>query len=355
MSAVDHALHWTGATGSWEADRREYTAVYHVWTDDPLDGPKAIIDYFYAHGLAVLGSSYSYGHDSDPWAYCVKMDPQRADRSAKQWSLVLSYETRDREKEQGRDKNGDPTDDPLQFHSELDVGKAQFQSPVERAWNETRLPGRAVGTLGAVTNSAGTVFDPPLMRDRSDMVYRITKYMDHFPDSTARQYLDAINSAAWTLTLRFQQFTATFFRHEAKLQNLGGTFHARVIQLANGQPKLQRFWKNTYEIHSRDGGWIEEVVDRGLHAKAGLGDPDGRGGIIGFKPDGSAMNNQEMAAAFPPGTPPVRRLTDFAGQPIDEPVLLDLQGQPLAAGQAAKYIRYRTLNAYPFHVLGISD
>lgn len=359
MAVTDVELHWNGATGSWTRERREYTAVYLVRTNSALDGPQTIIDYFYTNRLTnpilrVLGDSYAYGNDNDPWAYCTKIDPQRESRTAKLWQVVLGFETR-AEEENGRDKNGDPTNNPLEYFTELEISKAQFQRAVEKAYNLTALPGRPVNTLGPVTNSAGTTFDPPLMRDDSHLVLRITKYMDHFPEAHARQFQDGINSKKWTLWLEFQQFIMVFIRHEAKLQNLGGSFHARLVQEGNKAPRLVRYWKNTYEIHQRDGGWIEEVVDRGLHARAEIGDPDGRGGLVGFKADGSAMDSVEFAAAFPAGTPCKRRLKDAWGENIDEPVLLDGKGQPLACGAPPVYIKYRTLKEFPFDALGISD
>lgn len=353
---VNHALHWSGATGSWESGRRSYTAVYRVWTNSALDGPQQIVAYFYSGvGLPVLGVSYSYGNDADVWAFCTKIDPQRTADGSNQWTVACSFETRDQDQEQGRDKNGNPTDNPLEFYTEIDISKAQFSRPAEKAYNLTALPHRPKDTNGPVVNSAGVVFDPGLERDDTHTVLRITKNQDHFPDSISQSYQDAINSSNWTLWLEFQQFTKTFLMHEGKVQNIGGSFNARVTTNPQNQSQLIRYWKNVYELHFREGGWIDEVLDRGIHAKAEIGDPDGRGNTIGFKSDGSAMDSQEFAAAFPPGTPPVRRLTDAWGQPLDEPVLLDGMGQPLAIGAAPVFLKYRTLKELPFAGLGISD
>lgn len=356
MAVVDFGLHWSGATGSWESGRREYTAVYRVWTDDPLDGPITIILEFQSNPLLPsLGSPFAYGNDGDAWAYCNKIDPQREDRSSLMWTVVCTFATIDKEKEQGRDKDGNPTDNPLEFHSELEISKAQYQRVAERVWNLTALPGRPVNTAGPATNSAGVLFDPPPMRDDSHLVLRITRYMDHFPEDHARQYCDGINSKKFTLHLAFQQFTSTFFRHEAKLQNIGGSFNARIVQDEDGRQQLLRYYKVAYEIHQRDGGWIEEVPDRGLQARAKLGDPDGRGGTVGFKADGSAMDNQEMAAAYPSGVPQVRVLKDAWGENLREPVLFNGQGQPKADADPVFWIKYRTLKEFPFDALNLSD
>jgi hypothetical protein len=355
VSVTSHELHWSGATGSWESGRRQYTSLYRVWTNSNLDGPQTIVSYFQATGsLPFLGDGYSYGNDADPFAVCNAIDPRREDRHARMWEVAVNFETIDKDDEQGRDNDGNPTNNPLEFHAEIDITKAQFMRPVERAYNLTALPKRPLNTLGPVTNSAGLVLDPPLEKPQTDLVYRIRKYMDHFPESLAREYADAINDASFTLYSHFHQFIASFAKHEARLANLGGAFHARVVNV-DGTDELIKYWVNDYEIHSREGGWIEEVVDRGLHAKAELGDPDGRGGVIGFKPDGSAMDILEFAEAFPPGIAKVRRIKDAWGQDVDEPVLLDGDGQPLAPGAPAVYIKYRTLTQKPFNALGISD
>jgi hypothetical protein len=332
-------------------------AVYLVRTDSNLDGPQKIVSYFYSQfpNLPVLGTSYAYGNDSDPFAFCNKIDPQyQSDRSRKLWAVVCTFETIDKEQEQGRDKDGNPTNNPLEFHAELDISKAQFMRPVEKAWNLTALPHRPVNTAGPVTNSAALVLDPPLEKPQTDLVYRVTKYMDHFPDAQAREYADAINDGNFTLNSTFHEFTTTFLQYEALLANLGGSFNARVVDVG-GNDQLVKYWKNAYEIQSRQGGWIEEVVDRGLHAKAEIGDPDGRGGVVGFKPDGSAMDILEFAEAFPPGTPLVRRLKDPWGENLEEPVLLDGAGLPLDPGASPVYLRYRTLIAKDFGALDISD
>jgi hypothetical protein len=358
MAVLSHSLHWNGATGSWESGKRQYAAVYLVRTNSALDGPQTIISYFYSQfpTLPVLGSTYAYGNDADPFAFCSRIDPQyHSDRSRTLWAVACSFETRDQDQqEKGRDKEGNPTDNPLEFHAEIEISKAQFMRPVWSAWNLTPLPGRPINTRGAVTNSAGVVLDPPLEKPQTDMVYRIRKNMDHFPDSLAREYQDTINDDKFTLHSQFHEFTTTFLKYEALLANMGGSFNARVINVG-GNDQLIKYWRNDYEIHARQGGWIEEVPDRGRVSKAAIGDPDGRGGIVGFKPDGSAMDTLEFAEAFPPGVPPQRVHKDPWGENIDDSILLDGAGHPLDPGAATVWIKWRTLPEKPFDALNISD
>ena len=51
-----------------EDGHRTYTITWLVRTDDPLDGPAAILN---AWGLPAVGSTYSLDNDSDPWAFCT--------------------------------------------------------------------------------------------------------------------------------------------------------------------------------------------------------------------------------------------------------------------------------------------
>lgn len=356
MAGQSWELHWNGATGSWEKGKRTYAAVYRVRTTSALDGPATVCAYFYSDPeLPKLGASYAYGNDSDIWAYAVKIDPQRESKHSRIWNVVVSYETVEKDKEDKRDRNGNPTNNPLEFATEVELSKAQYQRPARKVWNLTALPGRPVNTLGAYTNSARVPFSTPLMRDDSHLVLRVTKYMDHFPEGHARQYCDAINSKKYTLHLEFQEFITTFFKHEAKLQNIGGSFNARILQEGTDEPELVKYWRNTYEIHQRDGGWIEEVLDEGFEERLGLGDPDGRGGFIGFKADGSAMDSEEMAAAFPGGLPVTAAIVDPFGNPVRDAVLLDGNGKRLADGAPEVYIKYRTLKEFPMDALQLSD
>ncbi len=82
-------------------------------------------------------------------------------------------------------------------------------------------------------------------------------------------------------------------------------------------------------------GWRPELLDRGMQARAMVGDPDGRGGTI-------------SSGDIEDGQPELRAITDFDGRPIQQPVLLDGKGQPLKADEQAVYLTYEHPNERAF-------
>ena len=71
---------------------------------------------------------------------------------------------------------------------------------------ETR---RAPGSSGAVHNSAFTVYDPPLERDDSRLILRVTKHLAAFPWTDARKYKDVVNSDQFTINKKGNMFFST--------------------------------------------------------------------------------------------------------------------------------------------------
>ncbi len=53
-----------------EVGHRTYTIDWLIRLEDPLDGPAHILANW---PLAAVGSTYSFGNDSDPWAWCTPM------------------------------------------------------------------------------------------------------------------------------------------------------------------------------------------------------------------------------------------------------------------------------------------
>lgn len=51
-----------------DVGHRTYTVDWHIRITDPLDGPAYILANW---PLAAVGSTYAFGNDVDPWAYCL--------------------------------------------------------------------------------------------------------------------------------------------------------------------------------------------------------------------------------------------------------------------------------------------
>jgi hypothetical protein len=322
--------------------QREYVTVYHVTTNDQNDGPQIVVD---ADGLPVIGNQYTgVGNDEDLNAYCVSLTPTRVPGSLYLWRVVAKWTTipgpglggegsASRKIKVNKDLD-EPTDDPIEFHDEMEVSSASYTAPVEKAkyidgFHSNVENFRAPNSLGPVINSALAVYDPPIEKDDTRMVVRVTRNLRIFPWNDAKKYRDAVNSD--TFTINRVAANHTFQPFTCKITSIQGTF-----QITNGVPN----WKVTYEFQVKEETWRYEVVDRGVVAGAREGDPNGRGGTI-------------SASDIVTGVPQVRRMTDPSGLPITEPVLLDGNGQPKAPEADTVYITYAIYNEYPFAALGI--
>ena len=323
--------------------QREYVTVYHVTTNDQNDGPQIVVD---ADGLPVIGNQYTgVGNDVDLNAYCVSLTPTRVPGSLYLWRVVAKWTTVPGPGAGGEgsgsrrirvNKDGDaPTDDPFEFQDEVEVTSTQFTEPVDKAIYISGFFGavaeaRQPNTESAIINSALTVLDPPLERDASHMVIRITTNKDSFPFADAEQYRDAVNSDAFTIN-KPGIMNRTFQKYTCKLQPIQG-----VYQIINGI----NVWRVTYEFHVNKKTWRVEVLDRGVAVSYREGDPNGRGGTVAI-------------ADLVEGVPRVRRLLDSTGMPITEPVLLNGAGKLNSPTLPPVYIKYAVYDELPFAALGM--
>jgi hypothetical protein len=251
------------------------------------------------------------------------------------WFVTGTYKSpgRDQDHHQGTDDNGKPTTDPLQFHDEIEMHYAQHSRPVLTAkLISPAFPGRQAGSYGPVTNSARSVFDPPLERDNSRYTLKITKNKKSYPSTTADTYRDTVNSDNFTISKPKLGFTRSFSKYTVKMKNIGGSlkFQNDVV-----------FWPVAYEMEiDTEFGWRVDVPDKGFSASAKQGDPDGRGGTI-------------SGADIIAGNAQVRVLLDAAGNPVREPVFLDGNGQPLQPGADVVYLTYAIYDELPYAGLGL--
>lgn len=318
MSVTGDAIPlYGGQTGKVSQDgSEEYVIVYQVNVSDPLDGPFVVCR---APRLPFTGMHYQIGNDAHPLAFWQDSTPTRSAESRLVWYVSARFSTATPENDDsGRDEDGNPTDDPEQRRWDISDEPGLFSVPMEQALNRTDLPGRAAGTLGPVTNSAGVVLDPPLEMEQSRRIIRITRWERSFPGDLADKFTCAINDKDYTLNkpkLKYRKFCKAF---TLKCHGIGGS-----LTFIKNRP----WWKITYEFHWWKQGWRRTTCDRGKHARAGAGDPNGRGGFI----SPSELLN---------GAPQIRRLRDAAGVPIGEDVLLDGRGQPLGPNLQPVYLTW---------------
>lgn len=317
MSVTEAVHHWNGTTGSRELGKQQYTAVWKVTTDTVNDQTATICDHFKNAGnLPYLGSAYSYRNDSDSAATCTKIDPRREPKSHFQWEVVLTYSTpQSDEKEEKPDNNGNPTTDPALWIDRLDISFRSIMVPCEQA---IYRGGFKAGGGAAMLTPDGKVMIPcnsalvPCVPGLEQEVFIsvVRKQWNSglaFQQAIADSFIGRVNSEAINVNVQFLKYVAAWPKFTVRIADYGGS-----PELINGKV----VWVKRVEAHINPLGWRRQVIDRGLHASAFPGDPDGRGGTL-------------SASDVPTGAAPMRRIEDAQGFPVREPVLLDGKGQPL--------------------------
>jgi hypothetical protein len=355
MSVTNVALAWAGSTGSETKQGREFTTTYRVETDTHLDQTKTIIDFFRDNasfgGLALpyLDSRYAFANDSDTSALCDSIAPKRAENSQQHWTVEFHYKTPDEEEEEtGETESGDASNNPLDWRPTVDISFVEYTRPVTRAiyrggyTNHNVAPGDLwwfnVGDDAVVVNSAGDTLDPPLERAALQQLFRFGKYWFEYP-WVSKFAFTAVNSRPFEVLVRDPNMIGKDGKPTDDQAALMTSFNSYQCQITTLSGALVRkngatVWKlSTEMLVDREFGFRVEVLDRGLHASAGDGDPDGMGG---FYSPGDEVE----------GRPDKRRLLDVNGIPLSEPVLLNGAGQPLMVGQLPVY---STWSIYPEH------
>lgn len=308
---------------------RKYQAPWYVRTDDPADGPRVVIDYMRDQGFT-LGSPYAYGNDADPFSYLESITPSRLPKSVEWWLVMLGYSPLDEDQEKP-DKQGNPTNDPLSWRQEHDMGFASWQTPVWKAWNLTAFPHpdctagattpytRPTGCEGPVVNSAGVVLDPPLMKDEFDRVWQITAYDKEWDDQQALDYMGRVN----LFPVKYHDDLITYYAFKQPTEKFAlATWKCtQYTARARYQPGMI-YWEYSLEFRYRASGWYEEVLDRGIAARGA--------------PGGATGTGNDMPATAATGSAPAMPVVDGIGRRVPELVLFDGGGLPIPAGEATE-------------------
>lgn len=324
MAVIFAGLHWRGSTGgkkgaSFDKAESNYTAVYRVTTDNPLDQADTIVNYFEATpNMPKLGDEYRFGNDYNPNAILTGIAPDHVDNSRVHWEVVLTYTpksgTGDGEgtKDLENDANGNPTSDPRLYHNEYDISRTQINVPVWKAIYLGGMKGIAAGIyrpgdLVVPSNSAFVPFNPPLEKTATLTTLRVIKYRPAYQGVLWGPYEDALNSDVISLAGNPYNLQILWDKYTVLVKNIGGSFH-----LENNI----KFWKIFHELQHNPLGWDVEVPDMGTMQRQMEGDRF---------PDGTAISTTDIAD----GMPIHRQILDPDGVPLAEPVLFDGDGKPL--------------------------
>lgn len=333
--------------------KQEWSAPYLLTSDNPLDDALTCVEFMHDIGRGLL-NSFRYGDREDLSTWCKSVAPTRIPNSVKHWQVICTYSPLD-PKDDGQDDDGNPTENPLDWRYEISCGTQFFQTPVWQAWNIDPMPTdknmgtggylRPAETLGPIINSAGIVYDPPLLRETPETVLRITGNWPEYWAANLTAYAGCINPDPLRWSDRLRRFYG--FRDEI--------FDSYCVLCAAVTANYRHdngvdYWQYTYEwrirtrasdINPQD-GFLETILDRGISRLAKGGSPDGQGGTI--SPSDIQVG---MADAAP--------IRDVDGERVPEVVLLDGHGQPLQGSSTSAappvYFRWRIHPYALFQVL----
>jgi len=323
--------------------KREWVCPYNLKVDSATDDGQTIVDYFDTIDRG-LSMGMIYGDREDLTVICKEIHPTRDPNSRFHWTATLHYSALDATENQDQvDEDGNPAENPLDWRYDISSGTANIQIPVDKAWNVDQMPkdGTAPGyvrpadTLGPVHNSAGIIYDPPLLVDITETVLRISGNLPSYAQSKLTGKANRINQG-------------TLVWHSTLLQKYGfemASFPQYCVLCSAATADFRRengiaYWRYTYEFRIRERasatnpiyGHLETVLDRGITRIANAGAPDGAGGTISA---GDIEVGMAEAAA----------IRDWQGERVPELVLLDGHGRPLQGSSTLSappvYFRWR--------------
>ena len=304
MAVTSRTLKHSGPSGKLTSSGAEYTQIYHVTVNDPLDGPVTIFSYFRNNG-PYFGSYYQNGNDIDAQSYVDSIDvPEHLAGSATEYSVQVTYKPlntggggsdsgggggRSSDVRPSRD-TGAPTELPWLWRPEVSIAFNPTTVPVyEAEYLEGFKGGTGIkvppGSKVMPHNSAFVTFDPPIEKDLSRLTLRLkqwflflhSEYATHIIDST-NQNLLIVDLTGKTLAGVDYGFKARFNVNTLKISNVDASFTRSYFETIAGGRERVEYYETTIEVHYNPDGWDERVVDRGLHELRRVGYPDGSGG-----------------------------------------------------------------------------
>ena len=328
---------------------------WYVVTNDRSDKAQTVLS---STDLPVVGSFYVSGNDANIFSYLKKLRArrQKSAESMTRWLVHGKYAPIDEDDEDEQpDDQGEPTENPLEHRWEITTGTARFTTPALEGINREvfNAPGekfhRAVDTSGPVTNTLGEVFIPPAERDESRWTLRFAHNETTFNGDTFRPWLDAINNDGFNVHLAHAPTStappAVFFNlsvaaYEAKVMSISGDPRRQTYTDALGVQQVVDYYRIEVEMEIYpDGDWRYLLPNMSVSARAGAGDPDGKGGTLSAGDVGADDVGK-------------RRLQDRWGHPMTEPTFIDrVTGRPQADEENLTYSIYKERDFLTFAFL----
>lgn len=211
--------------------QKTYTVQYRIQTNDPLDGPKTVVNH---SELPELYDEYSFGNDTESGVYLIDKQPrEESDGSFKSWIVTCEY------------SNIPPSDlssNPLTETVKVSVGVDQFSTVIR------------VDTDGEwVTNSVKQPFVPPPEMDNSRPVLTVRRNESFIDLWKSADYSNSVNQTGWKgmppRTVKCKAINYT------EIQQRNGVYYTEA----------------TYEFHLFDQTWDAFILNQATKYKNDAG------------------------------------------------------------------------------------
>lgn len=271
------------------------------------------------------GRSWSLGSSRDPLATCRSV---RVRRSHTTFDVTATYTTDTEKNEEKPDDKGNPSTDPLEWRTEMDISYSQTAMAIESATfrgfsrpagNPWLVPGR----VGPIVNSALQPLDVQHLKEVDIQLIRCTFNVKDWDQDRAQQYIGAVNNAPFLVLIPALNFRANFAARTCKVRQYGGR---------SMYTNRKAYWAVTLEMMVKLDGWRLNVLDSGFGNRMAPGDPK-----VG-DPDNEVWTSVELPDF---GNIPIEQAVDENGNPMAVAGLLDGNGKLLKAGQQPVYLEYQ--------------
>lgn len=280
--------------------------------------------------LPFPGRVFEVGNGVDNRSRCNRLRGNRINKSEGIWTVEVTYEESFNSftGPDNKDINGQGSDDPNDWHDELEVSTTQMSIAVEGA----EYLGNSAGKIGPFIfpnkiykpcNSAGKPYDPGLEEEIDITVFRLTKYQPAYNANFYQVYVGSVNSNFVNVNKPQYRFNVFFPKYTAKMKAINSSFHVT--------DKGIRYWKHTLEIHIHPQGWRRSVLDQGLTERFRAEET---------KRDGTTISNSDL----PSGLNYLdEEIKDSEGTAISDPVPFNGAGKANAnSADAPVYLAWRT-------------
>lgn len=296
-----------------------------------------IIDqYFRSTGsLPYPGRVFDVGNGHDTRSRCTGLSGNQVPNSEGRWLVEATFEEQLTSFTGPTGNDGKASDDPNDWHDEIEVSTSQISIAVERAL----YTGNSIGAVGPFIfpgrwikpcNSTGKPLDPGIEEELDITVIRLTKYQRGYGTGFYTTYINTVNSDLVVINKPDYLFTnIRIAPSTAKMKAINSSYHVT--------DKGIRYWKHTLEIHINVLTWRRQILDRGTCPRLKSGD---------VRRDGTTVTANDIPAN---GNFVDEEIKDSDGTAISEPVNFNGRGQEWReADRPPVYLFFQTLREVPW-------